>query len=79
MSYTKREFAEGLSEQMKMDGDVVRIARWAHGILMNHALEFEAGLKPVVLKVIAMEEGPEFELTDAELTSIVASLSQRPQ
>lgn len=75
MNYTKQNFASELREQLRFGWDVVRIARWAHAVFMEHARDLEPGLQPVIMKVVAMEEGPEFELTKRELETLAETLA----
>ena len=64
--YTKIQFLEELKHQCD-DYDIVRTARWAHRVFIEHCQNLEEGLQPFVMKVVSMEEGDEFELSKEEL------------
>jgi hypothetical protein len=74
MSYTKKDFGLRLKDQITTGYDVVRVARWAHQEFLDHCRELEAGLQPEMMRVIVMEEGPEFELTEHEIQSLADDL-----
>lgn len=74
MMLTRAEFGRALKEELKKGYDVVRIARWAYELHSN-ATDFEAGLEAAILRVIAMEEGSEFELSEEDLGRLSDSLS----
>jgi hypothetical protein len=75
MSYTKQIFAERLKNQLVTGYDVVRIARWAYNEFTTNCRELEPGLKSEMMRIIVMEEGPEFEMTEQEMQEFVRSLS----
>ena len=50
------------------------VSKWAFKIYTDYGLEFENGLDYFVLKLIAMEEGPEFVLSEEELKCIADDL-----
>ncbi len=74
MSYLKKEFGLRLKEQLNAGYDVVRVARWAHQEFLDHSGELEPGLQPEMMKVIAMEEGPEFEMSEQEIQMLANEL-----
>lgn len=74
MKYTKLHFAEGLKAQLRLGWDVVRIARWAHAIFIENIRDLEPDLKPIIMQIVAMEEGPEFELNAQELEALATKL-----
>ena len=74
MTYTKKLFADELLHQLSSGYDVVRIARWAFSIYMSHSRELELGLKSEIMQVVAMEEGPEFEMSEQELRQFASHL-----
>lgn len=73
MSYTKAQFANELERQLDQGYNPVTIARWAYQKHLG-ARAFEEGLEPEILKVVAMEEGPEFEMTEQELRELASRL-----
>lgn len=76
MTLTYREFAQGLRAQIEHGHDVVQTSRWAYRQLTG-ARELDAGLREEILKVVAMEDGPEFELSDRELLDLANALYGR--
>ncbi len=76
MSYRKKDFALRLKEQLSVGYNVVRIARWTHQEFVNHCRELEPGLQPEMMKIIAMEEGPEFEMSEHEIQTMANELLQ---
>ena len=76
MSYTKRDFALGLKQQLTSGYDVVKVARWAHQEFLNHCRELETGVQAEMMKVIAMEEAPEFEMTEHEIQELADGLEE---
>lgn len=63
----KKEFGLELQKQLLLENDYKKISKWAFKIYVNHGLEFENGLDYFILKLIAMEEGPEFTLSREDL------------
>ncbi len=76
MSYTKKDFGARLKEQLSANYDVVKIARWTHREFLDHCIEIETDLESEMMRIIAMEEGPEFELTEQEITSLADELQK---
>ena len=75
MSYTKRDFGIDLTEELDKGFDVVRLSRWAYATHLDHCHELEEGLTDVMMEVIAMQEGPEFEFNEEELRDLAEKLS----
>ena len=67
MKYTKKQFGLDLKSKIIKNNDHNAISEWAFKIYTDHGLEFEDGLDYFVLKLMAMEEGPEFILAREEL------------
>ena len=74
MTYTKKEFGVELHAQLLLGNDYNEISNWAFQIYINHGLEFEKNLDNFVLKLIAMQEGPEFILSKEELRNLANEL-----
>jgi hypothetical protein len=74
MSYTKKDFGQRLRNRLSAGYDVVKIARWAHREFLENIGELDPRLDAEVMKVIAMEEGPEFEMTEGELQDMARRL-----
>lgn len=76
MNYSRKDFSARLKEQLALDYDVVQLARWAHKEYLDHCQELEADLVAEMMKIIAMEEGPEFELTEQEIRTLANELQK---
>ena len=75
MIYSKRDFGVGLVAELNKGFDVVRLSRWAYATYLRHCPDLEAGLSDVMMEVVAMEEGPEFEFAEGELRDLAEKLS----
>jgi len=73
-TYSKQQFGKELLEELDKGFNITRIARWAFSVRLEHCREFETGLDDVVMSVVAMEEGPEFEYSESELRSMAVDL-----
>lgn len=74
MNYSKQAFGQALKNQILSGYDVVKLARWAHGLFLEHSSHLEPGLQEILMQVVAMEEGPEFEFSEAELKELAEEL-----
>ena len=74
MTYTKKEFGIELQAQLHKENDYNAISNWAFQIYINRGLEFERDLDYFVLKLIAVQEGPEFILSKEELEILANEL-----
>lgn len=74
MNYSKKEFGQALESRLSSGYDVVKVARWAHNVFLEHSLHLEPGLQEILMQVTAMEEGPEFEFSESELKKLAADL-----
>lgn len=73
MKLTRDELGRGLSRQLDGGYDTVRLAKWAYSVHLG-ASEIEPSLESELLKLIAMEQGPEFEMSEAELRDLARIL-----
>lgn len=76
MTYTERDFRGELEREVSKGYDVVRIARMAFGVYHEHVREIGPDLKQKIFQIVAMEEGPEFELSEQELWEFARSLTR---
>ena len=74
MTYTKKEFGLELKVKLLQGNNYAKISKWAFKIYIDQGLEFENGLDYIVLKLIAMEEGPEFILSKEDLLILADKL-----
>jgi hypothetical protein len=70
---THVELGRALQEEIDRGYDPVRIARRAYEMYLD-AQGFEAGLEPEILKLIALDQGGQFELSEAELRAMAGML-----
>lgn len=74
MSYSKKQFGQGLLDQINNGFDVIRISKWAFHEYFNNTRKISKSLKDVIMDVVTMEEGPEFEYTEKELRKLASDL-----
>lgn len=74
MTYTKKKLGFELKKRILTESSCNEISKWAFKIYTDYGLDFEKGLDYFVLKLIAMEEGPEFFLSAEELKFIAEEL-----
>ena len=74
--YTAADFRRDLEEELEKGYEVIRIARAAYRIFSECEEEFEPGLEDKILAMVVMEEGPEFEYTEAELWDFARKLTE---
>lgn len=73
--YTKSQFGIELEQEMKKKLGIVHLSRWAFGKYIElDRIKYEEGLDEIVMKIVVMEEGPEFEYTEEGLEKLVADL-----
>ncbi len=75
--YTKAEFGKELEKQLQQGSNIIQLARWAHEIYLDKCDGFEENsLSDCIMKIIMMEEGPEFEYTKEELLKMAQNLQK---
>lgn len=79
MNYTRTQLAEWLQGQLTLGYDVKRIADHAHTLFLDNRSQMSTDLERVVMKIMMMEEGPQFELSETELRALVEELSRSSQ
>ena len=67
MSYTLKQFGTELLGELKTGFEVVRVGRWAHGKYLSNCRSLNASVRATIMQVVAMEEGPEFEISESVL------------
>ena len=73
MTYTSEDFARELLVELQKSCDIIRLSRWAMATYLKHSSETELGVDREIMKVVAMEQGPEFELSKDELVQLAHS------
>jgi len=76
MNYIAKIMGDELKRELSSGCDIVRIARMAFRIYHEHGLELSEKLDEIVLTLMAMEEGPEFELSECELRDLIKFLEK---
>lgn len=74
--YTKAQFGKELKQELTKDFDVVHLSRWAYRKYLEKTSQLENGVDEVMMKIVAMEEGPEFEYTKEELIELANDLQK---
>jgi len=74
MTYTGKMLSADLRRELEQGYDVVRVSRRAHAVYQQYGRELSPQLDKVVLGLMAMEEGPEFEMTEEELRDLIERL-----
>ncbi len=79
MNYSKKEFGQALETQLLSGYDVIRLARWAYTLFSEHSSHLEPGLQEILMQIVAMEEGTEFEFSESELKKLAEELAADPK
>lgn len=74
MNYQASDFGRELLWELNRGYNIVRISRWAMAAYLKHSSCTDPSLDSEIMKVIAMEEGPEFEMTEEELRKFAQRL-----
>ncbi len=74
MVYSKKQFGKELRKQLELDYDVKKLSYWAYRIYLKNCNNFEPGLKDIVMDIVTMAEGIEFEISKDELMTMSKEL-----
>lgn len=55
--------------------DTTKLSRVAYGIYQQYGLDFTPQMDRIILMLMAMEEGAEFELNECEVRDLIAELA----
>ena len=69
----KQNIGMGLKTELRKDCDIVRISRWAFTIFSNEK-SLEPDVKDILETLFSMEDDPQFELSQEELTKLADNL-----
>lgn len=72
--YAPNDLASDLEEKFSTGFDVCRVSKFAFEIYQRHGLEFTPPTDRILLLLMAMEEGEEFELTESEFLGLISEL-----
>jgi hypothetical protein len=76
MTYSRQDFGRDLLSELDEGYDVVRLSRWAMSVYMQQCQKTEPELDKLIMSIVAMEEGPEFEYKEPELRELASQLIQ---
>jgi len=71
--YTKAQFGHDLEEELKEKYEITHLSRWAFNKYTCNN-ELEKGLSEQIMKIVAMDEGAEFEYTKDELQKLAKEM-----
>ena len=75
MIYTHQDFGRELLAEIDKDYDTIRLAKWAFSKYMDPEVKVEdSKVDDAMMTIVAMEEGPEFEYSEAELREFAQKL-----
>ena len=77
MTYTAKTLSDSLRRELDNGYDVVRIAQVAFRIYQEYGRELTPDLDGIILQLMAMEEGPEFEFSENELRVLIEELASK--
>lgn len=75
MAYNRFDFAKALSKQLDSGYDELELSRWAYRLYLDHANHLEPGLYEEIMRIVAMEEGEQFHLTERDLRRMINDLA----
>lgn len=55
--------------------DTTKLSRLAYGVYQQSGLDLTPEMDRIILTLMAMEEGPEFELNESEVRDLIARLA----
>ena len=76
MTMSKKEFAEALTAELNKGYQPKRIGSWAHRLYLENCGRVDEELEEIMIDLFVLEEGPEFEITEMELRSLIEKLSK---
>ena len=74
MSYTLHQFGTELLLELNDDFDVVRVSRWAYEKYISNCRDVDQLTRAAMMQIVAMDEGPEFEMNESELRKFAHDL-----
>ncbi|CVI14835.1 conserved hypothetical protein [Agrobacterium fabacearum CFBP 5771] len=55
--------------------DTTKLSRLAYGVYQQYGLDLTPEMDRIILTLMAMEEGPEFELNESDVRDLIAKLA----
>ena len=78
MKYTLRNLGRDILERLTDGADMRTIARWAHNLYLDPDTDIsDVEVQKEIMRLIAMEEGPEFEYSVTELGEMAKGFLDR--
>ncbi|MBB3225553.1 hypothetical protein FHW69_000143 [Luteibacter sp. Sphag1AF] len=74
--YSKVELAADLANAADGGFDVANVSKVAFEIYQTHGLELTESMDRILLMLIAMEEGEEFELSELDFLSLIEDIKK---
>lgn len=74
MAYTQKQFGEELKEKIARREPISFISDWAHALYLQYLTDAGSNLDDVLLVLVTMDAGPEFELSYEKLNEIADRL-----
>lgn len=75
MTYTKKQFAQELKQQLHQGYDVMKLSQWAYLLSIDRYREIDSELDKIIQQIAVMGEGLEFEFSEEELLNLVNQLN----
>ncbi len=75
MGLEAKELATLLENGLVGDLDSTKVSRVAYEIYQQYGLDLTPEMDRIILTLMAMEEGPEFELNENEVRDLIAKLA----
>jgi hypothetical protein len=74
--YTKFDFGRELAEEVNKKYDVLHLSNLAHEKYLDNAACIDKETRAAIMKVVAILEGEEFEITREQLLQLAARLQE---
>jgi hypothetical protein len=75
MALGSNELAMLLEKALVGRFDTTKLSRVAYGVYQRYGLDLTPEIDRIILTLMAMEEGPEFELNESEVRDLIAKLA----
>jgi hypothetical protein len=75
MTYTKKQFAQDLKQELQHGFNVNDLSQWAYQMSVDKYREIEPSLDSIIQQIAVMGEGPEFEFSEQELLDLISELN----
>jgi len=76
--YTRRDFGAALETAVLREVNLVALSKWAYRIFLDNVHDLEPGARDAIMRVVVIEEGPEFQMSRDELLEMAVALQGDP-